>query len=309
MEIRFFAASLSLLALVSCQHEDPLSTAGAQNETAEETGPIGDHPLANLTSIRNALPGNSLELTSEEIQRGWYAKLQTADSYVATDSVNQDGNTIYEATCSGDTCKFVRRNVQITYRPSEHLDEYRYEFDPVFTLNGIDIGQGLQSFGSDYRNFDAYRIALGGWTEHSLFYVDGGYYVFRHIDLDITGALAHSVGSATGSVPSSGSATWKGAAVAANLPTRELHVGEATLTADFGAANIDAAFTNFHETRTGNARPDINFTSVPFTEDGFKKSTGSKNSINGKFMGPDHVEASGVFRYENSVGAFGAKRD
>ncbi len=124
-------------------------------------------------------------------------------------------------------------------------------------------------------------------------------------------AVGSIAGNDTGSRPVGGSATWRGVMVGADYARNEGFQGDATLTADFAASNVDVAFTNIHEAMTGSPRNSIRFNDVPFTADGF--SSGSRTGsrfIDGTFYGPNHAEVGGVFETDNGnkFGFFGAKR-
>lgn len=81
--------------------------------------------------------------------------------------------------------------------------------------------------------------------------------------------------------------------------------GDATLTVDFAASNLDARFTNIHDDEL-TRRGDIRFEDVAMTDNGFASRANCR--IEGAFYGPNHAEAGGIFERGRTIGAFGAER-
>ena len=171
------------------------------------------------------------------------------------------------------------------------------------TKNDVRIVQGTSR--TPFGEGTSVSIGYGGWLDKNFFLVEAQAFE-QGQEVGVAIAYATSIGDATGSVPVNGSATWTGVAVAGELIRQEIYQGDATLTADFTASNIDVAFTNFHDTDTGAARSNIMFDDVPMTSDGF--ASRAHGRIEGKFYGPNHAEAGGIFERGNTIGAFGAKR-
>ena len=89
-----------------------------------------------------------------------------------------------------------------------------------------------------------------------------------------------------------------GAATAGNFVR-----GDATLTADFAAVNVDVVFNNIRDLTTSAPRADITWNDIPITGGAFRTDT-----IQGSFYGQNHEEVGGIFGRSNLQGAFGAKR-
>ena len=151
--------------------------------------------------------------------------------------------------------------------------------------------------------------AWAGWLGHSLFIVghaslaDAGYGSDRL-------AVSVSVGDATGHDPVRGSASWEGVMVGVDMaPSRFGTVrGDADITiGDFAAPKLDVAFTRIRDVDTGRRRNDMRWHDVPMSGGGFEAGSDG-NSIEGRFYGPGHGEAGGIFERDQVVGAFGAKR-
>lgn len=120
-----------------------------------------------------------------------------------------------------------------------------------------------------------------------------------------------SLGDATGTNPISGSATWTGAMVGADVSTTDtggnLIEGNAEITiADFSDPKVGVEFTNVRDIDASASRSDMTWSGIPLTAGSFD--TGSDgNSIGGKFYGPNHEEVGGIFERNQIIGAFGAR--
>ena len=240
--------------------------------------------VSNTSPIRDAIGGGSLNLNGAQIQQALAAIERQADHVNSSDNV---------AVCSGTSC---RVDGFTTYLSDFNLPNGTYE--PVMTHNGMNIMQGTNRVSLAGQQID-YRT-YGGWGDHSMFAVFVG-------DDSAGGYIA---GNDTGSRPVGGSATWRGVMVGADYARNEGFQGDATITVDFAASNVDVAFTNIHEAMTGSPRNSIRFNDVPFTSDGFSSGSRVGRFIEGTFYGPNHAEAGGVFETEfgNKFGSFGAKR-
>ena len=96
-----------------------------------------------------------------------------------------------------------------------------------------------------------------------------------------------------------------GSATATERP--DLVQGDATVTADLDNADVDVAFTRIVNLGTGGARADMTWTGLPLGDGGFGRGSG-EDRIEGRFYGPNHEEAGGIFERDRIVGAFGARR-
>ncbi|MXX88867.1 MAG: transferrin-binding protein-like solute binding protein [Boseongicola sp. SB0677_bin_26] len=84
--------------------------------------------------------------------------------------------------------------------------------------------------------------------------------------------------------------------------------GDAGLTIrDFAHPRLDVAFTNIEDVDAGWQLDDMRWDNVPMVRGGFRYGTDG-NSVEGKFFGPDHEEAGGIFERDQVIGAFSAKR-
>ena len=185
------------------------------------------------------------------------------------------------------------------------------DITPSETRNGVSIGWFTET--AEGMTFTGY----GAWAEHQAFVaaevsgVEDG--------IRFAAIIPMSMGFGSGSSPVSGSAVWKGAMlgmeVGSRSPGRNV-VGDATLTADFSEASLDVAFTNMEPyfgpsdliADRGPPIPDMHWSDLAIRPGGSFGSFRGRG-IEGRFYGPDHEEAGGVFDKEGRiVGAFGAKR-
>ena len=157
---------------------------------------------------------------------------------------------------------------------------------------------------------DATAIDFGGWMSHSFFFVNTwnpvGDDPLRPSESTFT--EAYSVGSASGSNPTSGSATWtgtmagidenEGAATFGNLVR-----GDAAVTVGFASASVNVALTGIRDSSTGGSHGDIRWNGVSMRGGAF-----SSGTLRGRFYGPNHEEVGGIFLRNRISGAFGARR-
>lgn len=261
------------------------------------SGKAVNQPVEDKRPIIAAAGGMPLTLSSSAIKAGLKSRAAAADALLATDVYFVGGGRYVSVDCQGASCEIGGSQYYIS---DFDFDSGTYE--GVMTRNGVRVGQGAAR--SQVGDGTETVLVYGGWLQHNFFFAEG----YLYEDREVAGAVAYaaSVGDATGSVPVSGSATWRGVMAAAEIVREEAVQGDATLTADFAASNIDVAFTNIRDTETGAARASIMFDNVPFTSDGFASHANGR--IEGKFYGPGHVEAGGIFERGNTIGAFGARR-
>ena len=135
----------------------------------------------------------------------------------------------------------------------------------------------------------------GHWLDHS---------VFAMVD----DSVAVSFGAFPRTNPTEiGGGVWRGAMVGIDTRTRERIEGDAELEIDdFARPDVDVALTGIADAG-GHARPDIRWEDIPLAQGGFQ-ARDAAGSVEGRFYGPDHQEAGGMFESNRLVGAFGASR-
>ena len=122
----------------------------------------------------------------------------------------------------------------------------------------------------------------------------------------VLAAMPVSMGRASGSNPVSGSAAWRGAMVGVTVDpvSPQDVIGDASLRADLGAARLDLTFGNIRETGTGRSHRDRGWTNLAMQDGAFSHVSG-RSGLSGRFYGPGHEEAGGIFEHAGSAGETG----
>ena len=285
--LRAVAAVMAVSLLVACG-------GGGPSQPVEDTAPI----------VR-AAGGSPLKLSNAQIRSAIDGVKARSSSLLLTDiSYGSYGSDRLD--CSGATC--VETDSGATIYISD-LDYSAITFSPVMTRNGVKIVQGAGRTGFE-RNISQDSDVYGGWMENGAFFVSASLvsYIQGGETYDFGYAYGGAFGTASGSVPTSGSASWRGVMVGADVVREEGLQGDASLSADFAAQSIDVAFTNVREVTSAGLRNSIIFSDVPISVVGFSQGSRTGNRITGTFYGPGHAEAGGMFEHGSILGAFGAKR-
>ena len=165
--------------------------------------------------------------------------------------------------------------------------------------NGVDVAR-LRG-GAEGVNFDTY----GAWGMYNGAYSGKGSTIFEGIP--VTFLIAGSIGEGSGSNPLSGSATWTGAMVGTKVFSSSLGadvVGDANMQVDFSASTLNLDFTNIAEVGTGTSGPSFGWQGVPMSGGSFHAA-----GLDGRFYGPEHEEAGGVFEKNRIAGGFTLVRE
>lgn len=261
-------------------------------------------PIADTSIIRNAVGGLPLAMVSDEVESELIALRDAATSLRATDRYDIRGNLSRTVDCTGDTCRLGG----ISYTATD-LDSWGETFEAVMTHNGLPVFQSVQE--SEQADGGSLRIdAYGAWMDDGVFWLQS--HRVRDAERQTTAYEAYgtTLGNATGErLMSSGTAMWTGIMVGGSAAASEAYHGNAEITVNFADADVDVAFTNIHELRTGAAQNDIMFNDVPLTPDGFASGARPGNRIAATFYGADHAEVGGTFEHDDVFGAFGARKD
>lgn len=279
-------------ALASCESGSP------------DMVPPPRQPISDTSIVRDAVGGQPLAMTSEQVESELVALRDAANSFRTTDAYDNNGNLAWTADCTGDACRIGGEPVSVA-----DLDTSGVTFEAVMIHNGLPVFQAVRETaladGGTRRN-----IFYGAWMD------DGAFWLQSNSRRDAEGrttaneAFGATIGDATGErLNGSGTATWTGIMFGINRSDSEGYQGDAEITVDFAAADADVAFTNIHEALTGVAQSDITFSDVPLTADGFASGTRSGNRIAAIFYGTDHAEVGGTFKHDDVLGAFGARKD
>ena len=199
--------------------------------------------------------------------------------------------TMGKISCDGGHCEL--NDQRTTAAAFLFADGLQY----METRRGVDLAQGYQQ--------------LGGWLSQSAFGVYSGVRAAGTPGtaeyVQETTVHSYSVGVPSNTNPSIGSASWEGIVVGADIShagtTGNVVRGDASVTVDFAAAQIDVTFGNIEDLSANTRHPDIIWTDLPLMAGGFRSDT-----IEGRFYGQDHEEVGGIFNRNNLHGAFGATR-
>lgn len=210
-----------------------------------------------------------------------------------------------DVSCSADTCEATYLGVTETLSDDRNTDSWVIETQPVRPRNGISLAY---RYGSSQIDHSATQyIGYGGWLEYNAFgFWDGT----RHeLGRDLRRVYSYSHGLATNTNPTRGG-TWKGVMVGVDIAsTQRAHTveGDAEITmADFRDPQIDVSFRNIYDA-DGARYADMTWNDLPLVAGGFQRGS-NRDSIEGKYYGPNHEEIGGIFERNRILGAFGAER-
>ena len=174
------------------------------------------------------------------------------------------------------------------------------QLGPVSTRNGIEMASISARDGTtSFRGYAA-------WAYPQAFFVLTGTDSSAP-GIDLMMPVSFGDGSSRGTNPAPGSAAWNGAMIGKRVgifaPGADV-VGDARLVVDFGQLDVDVSFTNIAERGTGQTVQDMNWQNLPMRAGTFRGA-----GLEGRFYGPNHEGAGGVFERSNITGAFGATRE
>ena len=254
------------------------------------------------------------------------AIVQASDRLMMTDLLFAHPNTPegnrFQTSCGLGQCQASLYGLyslgisKADFEFADRTDDHRF-----FTGSGgvkmADVRGRYEEAGlaTDFKN-------LGGWLDYNAFAVESSRIVSAVSDgVDLAGTVfnwAYSIGDATGTTPAFGNATWTGTMVGSDtssLANRSNRVrGDATLSFNLSRSDIDVAFTNIHDIDAEHRYDNITWQNVPVAAGHFAifaerlRPEIARDFIDGRFYGPNHEEAGGIFESNNIVGAFGAKR-
>lgn len=167
------------------------------------------------------------------------------------------------------------------------------------THNGVNVSRLALRDGEF--SFDTY----GAWGDYNVASPARGSAFIQGIRFEYVAPM--SFGNRSGTNPVSGSASWRGVMVGAKIRSSGVGaevIGDAALTADLGAASLGLEFTNIAERFSGARSSDIRWQGVPMRSGAF-----SASGLQGRFYGPNHEEAGGVFERNGITGAFSLARN
>ena len=205
-----------------------------------------------------------------------------------------------ESVCSGSVCTVTYLDESITVDLND--------IDPsasTTTVADRQLRNGVQTGRLTASDGDTRFDAFGAWGEHNAATTGAGSTSLQGIDIRFV--VPTSVGYGSASNPSSGSASWAGAMAGVKFGSAGLGAevaGDAAMVVDFEGASLDLAFTNIAELSSGASVGDIRWQGVAMQAGSFED-----EGLNGRFYGPNHEEAGGVFERDDIAGAFSLKRE
>lgn len=224
------------------------------------------------------------------------------DTFVAGDVLLGAQNRLYRAGsfCSGSTCTVVYQGESVTV---DLLD-----IDPsasTTAITGQQLRNGVRTGRLASSDGETRYDALGVWGEYNAATTGAGSTTIKGIAIQFV--VPASVGYGSTANPVSGGVLWSGAMTGVKFGDSGLGAevsGDAAMAVDLEGVTLDLAFTNIAELSSGTAVGNIGWQDVPMQGGGFRD-----DGLDGRFYGPDHEEAGGVFERDGIAGAFSLKRD
>ena len=263
-------------------------------------------------SARTLVGGETLTMTPAEIRDRYGELIRTSDSLLLSDIplfTDEGALDRIQTRCSGSRCTLIGADSDIVGLSDFSNDA---DYEPVMTDRGVSLAQGTARFSDQVEDYEieGEELGYGGWMDYSGFGVEWA--SFSIDDIPVDAVLSYSVGQATGTNPVSGTASWTGVMVGADVSalTTRGHVvqGDAEITVDFSNRNVDVAFTNIYDLDAEASHSDIEWSDIPMANGAFDAGSDG-NSIEGRFHGPAHEEVGGIFERNLILGAFGARRE
>jgi len=294
------------------ERDQVMGAFGAQSDTMllRPVGNGGNPMRVEPAKVRSLTGSAAPTFSREDVLPAFNRIARRANSILVSDVIDfsQDPPVRGQTTCSGTRCEAtVERSGYYSkwdWEVREISESNHLAVDAVAEFRGISLAQIVNPY--RIQSFATY----GGWLDHSYCSVSGEFDGrTQRLSEDVE---ATSFGYATGTNPVSGGASWHGVMVGRDVNETVAHgnavQGNAEVTiADFANPRIGVAFTSIKDLNTGGSRGDMTWSGISLASGGF--ATGSDgNSIQGKFYGPNHEEAGGVFERDQVIGAFGAKR-
>ena len=210
-----------------------------------------------------------------------------------------------DVSCSADMCEATYLGATETLGDDRNNDSWTVETRPVRPRNGISLAY-RSAWSSTVGGAPQYT-GYGGWLTYNAFgYWDG---VRQEFGRELERVYSYSHGLATNTNPPGGG-TWRGVMVGVDIAsTYRAHTveGDAEVTmAHLRDPEVDVSFTRIFDP-DGVQYADMSWTGLPLRQGGFRSGS-DRDSIEGKFYGPNHEGVGGIFERNRILGAFGAER-
>ena len=212
----------------------------------------------------------------------------------------QGQRTRLSSSCIGARCT-------LTYQgQSETIDvrDIDPRSGPNVRITGKHVRNGVQVARARASDQGIHFDTWGTWATHSAAINGQGQTTIEGIPVYFVMPL--SLGEGTGTNPVSGHAIWTGAMagtkVSGSAPGPAV-TGDARMQVDLSNVTLDLEFTSIAEISSGGVpgaqSPDIVWRDVPMNRGTFRA-----NGLDGRFYGPNHEEAGGVFERNQIAGGF-----
>ena len=264
-----------------------------------------DYPV-NADSARSFAGGSAATITFEQIDAAVRQTTRSADRLLATNADIAGGSSL-TTNCSGATCTASGTlpgnpsfsiSLSTDNPPLANLPGAVFNAQPVMQKNGVTLAQTINRVTT--ANTTTTHVTYGGWLQGSAF----GTQTIRQGNAILRMGL--STGNDTGRNPEgAGTAVWNGVMTGSVKTNGNIAQGDAMLTLDMNASNVDIDFTNIKNLNTNADINTISWDNITVSNGGFTSSVGA---LQGSFYGDQYEEAGGIFDQNGIVGAFGARR-
>lgn len=210
------------------------------------------------------------------------------------------------ASCAGAVCTLIvaGESVPIDFRENDPRDLDAVQVTNRQTRNGVFVALVTARGTSDDQAIGL--RGYGAWATHGAsFSATGSVFDPTLGSLALVMPMSGGIGARTN--PVSGSATWAGAMVGNRIGARSVGaevIGDAELRVRFPTATLDVGFTNVSEVVSGAPLAGMRWNAVPMIGGEFEAA-----GLSGRFYGPGHEEAGGVFERNQIAGAFHTVRN
>ena len=203
------------------------------------------------------------------------------------------------SSCGGSTCTVTFQGESVILDLNDVSPT-----GPAVTITGQQARNGVQT-GRATASGDGFNFnTFGVWGDYNAGTPLRGSTTIQGAGVQF--AFPTSLGMGSGSNPVAGSATWTGVMAGVRVGGASLGAevtGDAEMTANLAASSLDLAFTNIADT-SGARSSDIRWIGVSMRNGSFSGVGG----LEGRFYGPNHEEAGGVFERSGIAGAFSLAR-
>ena len=277
------------------------------------------HLIEDIAAAQMRTGGTPLEHPRARYTHGGNRIVSSGNTLIVGPLVGNWDRRLPEFTCDEKTCSSNPPQVPYQLDLSGLTTEPRV-FSKVLVKNGISLLQF--SFRQDWEITDFYgHFVLDGLTLMSDVAIGETYYesgesIEKATD---TGgpytSYNHQIGGLVAGTNPAANATWQGimaGSVVEKDDTVELNVpewviGDAELSFDLAALELDATFSNIVALESGDTVADLEWTGVSVDSGVFKQVVVAReNYIEGAFFGTGQEGAAGVFEQDSIHGTFSA---